>query len=265
MATQKTAGAQVDSEDMAELFQVGNRVIQAHEIPSLLSRYQLMPQLLRGIIIDQALTGITCTDEERQAAIEQFCQQHQLTSAQTQEAWLQSQGMTQVQMEELAVRPVLLEKFKASTWGPKVESYFLTRKGSLDQVVYSLIRTQDPGLAQEIYFRIAEGEQSFAELAKEYSLGPEARTGGLLGPVPLSQPHPAISKLLSVSKMGQLWPPRVLAEWFVIIRLEKFLPARLDESMRRHLIDELFETWLKEQIQQVRPLQSLWSATSTSA
>jgi parvulin-like peptidyl-prolyl isomerase len=254
-----------EPENMAELFQVGNTVIQAHEIPSLLNRYQLMPQLLRGIIIDQAITGITCTDEERQAIIQQFYQQHQLSSAQARDAWLQNQGMTQAQMEEFAVRPLLLEKFKTATWGAKVESYFLTRKGSLDQVVYSLIRTQDPGMAQEIYFRISEGEQSFTELAKEYSLGPEARTGGLLGPVPLSQPHPAISKLLSVSKPGQLWPPRVLAEWFVIIRLEKFLPARLDESMRRHLIDEMFDNWIKEQIQQVRPLQSLLSATPTSA
>jgi parvulin-like peptidyl-prolyl isomerase len=173
--------------------------------------------------------------------------------------------MTPEQVEELAVRPVLLEKFKAATWGSKVESYFMTRKGSLDQVVYSLIRTQDLGLANEIYFRIQEGEQSFAELAKEYSKGPEARTGGLLGPVALSQPHPAIAKLLSVSQPGQLWPPRALAEWMVIVRLEKYMPARLDEAMRRQLIDEMFEDWIKKEIQKVKTLQSLWSASSPSA
>jgi parvulin-like peptidyl-prolyl isomerase len=250
--------------NMTELFQVGNRVIQGHEIPALLSRYQLMPQFLRGIIVDGAIADFTCSDEERQAAVERIWQQLQLTTPQAREAWLKSMAMTPEQVEELAVRPVLLEKFKAATWGSKVESYFMTRKGSLDQVVYSLIRTQDLGLANEIYFRIQEGEQSFAELAKEYSQGPEARTGGVLGPVSLSQPHPAIAKLLSVSQPGQLWPPRSLAEWMVIIRLEKYMPARLDEAMRRQLIDEMFEDWIKKEIQKVKTLQSLWSAAPTS-
>ena len=72
--------------------------------------------------------------------------------------------LTEEQLEEMAIRPVLLEKFKQQTWRNQVERYFLTRKSSLDQVVYSLIRTKNPGLAQELYFRIAElsfGTDSF--------------------------------------------------------------------------------------------------------
>lgn len=250
---------------MVELFQAGNKVIQAHEIPLLLSRYQLMPQFLRGLIIDQVIADISCTAEERQAVIQQFEAQNQLTDPEAREAWLQSHGLTLEQMEELAVRPVLLEKFKLSTWGPKVESYFLTRKTSLDQVVYSLIRTKDQGLANELFFRIQEAEQSFANLAREYAQGPEAHTGGLIGPVPVNQPHPTIGKLLSISQPGQLWPPFALAEWFLIVRLEKFLPAQLDEPMRRRLINELFEKWLQEQIKQIGSLRSLWSPSSQSA
>lgn len=239
-----------------QILQVGSKVIQANEVVSLLSRYQLMPQFVRNVILDQVIADISCPDAERQTAIKEFCQQQQITSAQAREAWLLHQGMTLEQMEDLAVRPVLLEKFKIATWGRKVDTYFMTRKTTLDQVVYSLIRTKDMGLAQEIYFRIREGEQSFAELAREYSQGPEAQTDGLLGPVPLSQPHPAISKLLSVSKPGQLWPPRPLSEWFVIVRLEQSLPAQLDQSMRHRLLNELFETWLQEQIQQAKTIPS---------
>jgi hypothetical protein len=50
----------------------------------------------------------------------------------------------------------------------------------------------------------------------------------------------------------------------VIIRLEKFMPAQLDESMRLHLINELFESWLAEQISQIGPLQPLSSVSSIS-
>ncbi|MCD8488660.1 MAG: peptidylprolyl isomerase [Desertifilum sp.] len=245
---------------MVEILQVGNKVVQTNEILSLLARYQLMPQFLRGLMIDNAIAEVTCTPEERQAAFQSALAQLQLTTPEAKTAWLESQGMSEAQLEELAVRPLLLEKFKQATWGNKVESYFLSRKTNLDQVVYSLIRTKDLGLAQELYFRILEGENSFADLAREYSDGAEAHTGGLLGPVAISQPHPALAKLLSVSQPGQLWPPRSLGEWFVLVRLEKFIPAQLDDAMRRYLIDELFENWLREQIQKLGPIRSLWSS-----
>jgi len=250
---------------MTDLFQVGNRVIQGEQIPMLLKRYQLMPQFLRGIVLDTAIADIPLTEEERMRAIEDLAVQQKLTSPEARQAWLKSQGLTPAEMEDLATHPVRVEKFKQTTWSSKVESYFMERKMFLDQVIYSLIRVQDQGLAYELYFRIQEGEAKFADLAREYSKGPESRTGGLLGPVPVSQPHPRIGKLLSISQPGQLWPPQVLAEWFVIIRLEKFMPAQLDDAMRRRLIDELFETWLKEEVQKVISLQSVQpSATSGS-
>jgi parvulin-like peptidyl-prolyl isomerase len=248
---------------MTGLFQIGDKLLQGQDIPALLKRYQLMPQFMRGVVIDQAIASYTYTEEESHSAVEQFLGQYQLTSAEAKDAWLRSQDMSEEEFVQMAVRPVLIEKFKHATWSNKVENYFVSRKQSLDQVVYSLIRTKNSGLAHELYFRILEGEQSFAELAREHSEGPESRTGGLLGPVPLTQPHPAISKLLSVSQAGQLWSPRPLADWVVVIRLEKYMPAQLDESMRRRLIDEMFETWVYEQISQIGPLQPLRSSVSS--
>jgi parvulin-like peptidyl-prolyl isomerase len=244
---------------MTENFQLSSKVIQPQEIPLLLSRYQLLPQLLRGIIIDEAIAPYSCTEAERQLAIKQFEQQQQINSEEVREAWLSYQGMNLEQMEELAVRPVLLEKFKTDTWGGKVESYFISRKSNFDQAIFSLLRTSDGLLAQEIYFRIQEGEESFSELAQKYSKGAEANTGGVIGPVSLSNLNPALAKILSISQPGKLWHPTRLEEWFAIVRLEKFLPAQLDEAMRRRLIDEMFETWLKEQMQQLAPLRFSWS------
>jgi parvulin-like peptidyl-prolyl isomerase len=223
--------------------------ILSPEILSFLNRYQLIPQLARGIAIDQAIASFSCTETERRTAIIQFREQQQLTSPVALNVWLQKHQMTMEAMEEFAIRTVLVEKFKRTTWGNKLESYFLKRKADLDQVVYSLIRTQDGELAQELYFRIREGEQSFAQLAPQYSQGTEVHTGGLLGPVPLSQPHPSIRNLLSASQPGQLWLPCIVSDWFVIIRLEKFLPAQFDASMQQYLLNELFETWLQAKIQ----------------
>lgn len=246
---------------MTEVFQVGDRIIQPEELMTLLGRYQLLPQLLRGLIIDQAIAGYECTEEERTSLLKQFYEQNKLDTPEARDAWLQTQGMTEDQLEALIVRPVLLAKFKTETWSSKVEPYFVTRKPALDRVLYSLIRIKDLGTAQELYFRIQEGEQSFSDLARQYSQGNESNTGGLVGPSPLNTPHPAIARTLAVSKPGQLWPPTRLEDWYVIIRLEKFYPAQLDDTTRRQLIDELFEIWLREQMQKMGAIKAVPAAS----
>lgn len=237
---------------MIQVLQVGNQTITPEEVFPLLARYRMLPQLWREIIIDQAIAPFTGTTEEQVRACQQFYQQHRLTSEAECQAWLQRQGMTLEQLNALAIREFTVEKFKRATWGHKLESYFLQRKQGLDKVVYSLLRTKDIGVAQELYFRIREGEQSFAELAREYSLGSESQTGGTIGPMELSNSHPTLARLLSASQPGQLWSPVRVEEWFAIIRLERFIPAQLDEPMRQRLLNDLFALWLQEQLRQVR-------------
>lgn len=233
---------------MTEAIRVGDQIINAEEIIPLLAGYQMLPQLLHEIIIDQAIASISCTPEEQASACEQFYQKNHLTSETNRQAWLSHYGMTQEQLEVLATRSLRIEKFKQATWGPKLESYFMNYKTKLDKVVYSLIRVKNAEIAQELYFRIQAGEQSFADLAREYSQGPEAQTNGLLGPVELGTPHPTLAQLLSMSQPGQLWPPTRLDEWLVIVRLEQRIPAQLDEPMRRLLLNRLFESWQQEQL-----------------
>ncbi|PSM47177.1 peptidylprolyl isomerase [Chroococcidiopsis sp. CCALA 051] len=236
---------------MTQIFQVGNRIITALEITPLLTRYQMLPQLWRELIIDTAITPIELTLSQQDQALEQFNLKHQLTTPAERSAWGMRYGMTPEQLDALAIRELKIEFFKIATWEHRLESYFLTHKSKLDRVIYSLLRTDNAEIAQELYFRIKAGEQSFALLAREYSLGPEAQTGGLIGPVELSTPHPVLAKMLSISQPGQLYPPTRLGEWFVILRLEKLLPASLDESMRQQLLDSLFEAWIQEQLNQI--------------
>jgi parvulin-like peptidyl-prolyl isomerase len=237
---------------MTEIFRIGNQSIQLADLPSLLARYQLLPQLFRNLIVDQAIAKYSCSDTERDAAITEFFQQQQITTDSDRAEWLRINGLSPEHVAEIAVRPLLLSKFKEESFAAKVEAYFFSRKSKLDQVVYSLIRTKDPHLAQELYFRIQEGEASFSDMARQHSQGLEANTGGVIGPTPLGNPHPAIAHMLSVSKPGQLWAPVRLDEWLVILRLEMMIPAQLDDRTRSRLIDEMFETWLKQQLEQIR-------------
>lgn len=114
---------------MTAQLQVGNKTIQADEVLHLLHRYQLMPQVLRGFVIDQAVSewersanaNVACTEVDRQAAIEAFCQQQQFTSSEARQAWLEDQGMTPEQSVFIKLNPP-----KSPPAGTKTTGMFVT-------------------------------------------------------------------------------------------------------------------------------------------
>ena len=224
-----------------QVLQWGDHILQPGEVLSLISEYQLIPVLIKEIIIDQAIAAaeIVYTPEEEKQVCEQIAQQYQ---------GIDQQGENFQQLKIMAMRQLKLEKFKEATWGGDLNSYFFQRKAQLDRVIYSLITTSEIGIAQEIYFRIKEGEQSFAELAREYAQGPEAQTDGLVGPIDLQSLHPTLVNILSRSQPQQLSPPTQINNVLVIVRLEKLLPAQLDRSMRQRLLNERFNQWLQTQM-----------------
>jgi parvulin-like peptidyl-prolyl isomerase len=233
---------------MVDQLLIGNQRIAAEQLLPLLASYQMLPQLKQELMIDLAIAAITCTEEEALQAQQHFFQTQQIKSEAELQLWLNHYGLDASQLPGLINRPLRIEKFKQLTWGAKLESHFLTRKPQFDQALYSLLRVADLGTAEELYFRLHTGEQSFAEIAREYSQGPEAQTGGLVGPFEITTLQPDLAQILATSQPGQISPPVHLNEWFVVVRLEKFIPAQLDDRMRQRLLNDLFQEWLKQQL-----------------
>ncbi len=236
---------------MTLVLKVGEKEYNTEDIISLLNKYRLIPQIAREIIIDQAVAKIEVTEDQLKQSRLQFYQTHQIANPEQLTGWLKQQKMTTEQLEHLLLRDLQIERYKQQTWANQVESYFLQYKEKYDRIVYSLIRVKDIGLAKELYFRIAEEENTFAELAKDYSQGGESGTGGLIGPVELTTPHPNIAQILRHSQEGQLWPPITVGDWIVIVRLEQYISAQLDDATRSRLLNELFQNWLIEESNKV--------------
>ncbi|BAZ43060.1 PpiC-type peptidyl-prolyl cis-trans isomerase [Chondrocystis sp. NIES-4102] len=235
---------------MSVVLEVDNQVYTAEELIPLLTQYQMLPKLAQEILIDKIIVGVECSEEENTQTYNQFCQQNQLTSPEQVQEWLDSQGMNHEQLQHLITKKLRLEKYKEQTWGDQVDAHFIKRKSQLDRVVYSLIRVEKPEVAQELYFRIKDDENTFSALAMEYSQGTEAQTGGLIGPVEINAPHPKIAQILATCQPGQLIPPTRVGEWIVIVRLENYLSAKLDPPMRQRMLDELFYQWLNKTTKQ---------------
>lgn len=227
------------------------KAMSGEEVMTLLQKYWMLPQLQREIILDAELDSIICSQEETFSAYKAFYHKYQINSDEDRAAWLERNKCTLAQFEHSVLRTIKLDRFKQSTFGGKVDSYFLQRKSQLDRAVYSLLRVKNQYLAQELFFRIQDQEATFAELVKQYSGGQEAEVGGMVGPHELSVPHPALAQKLLSLQPGQLAPPVQIADWFVIVRLEKYLPAQLDTVMRVRLIDEMYEQWLQAKLNQL--------------
>ena len=225
--------------------------LNSQTIQKLLHQYGLLPKLLQEMLIDQEIAEIDCGPEETLVGLQRFYSNHGIGSEADFKAWVQHNGITVEQVQLQIQRTLRIEQYKQRQWSNKLESSFLTQKPQLDQIVYSLLRVQDFAMAQEIFFRIQSGEQSFVEAAKEYSQGAEAQTGGMLGPTSLSQVHPVLAARLKSSQAGQVLPPVKIGEWVVVLRLEQYLPAQLDEITQQKLLDSLFQAWLQTEVGQL--------------
>jgi parvulin-like peptidyl-prolyl isomerase len=234
---------------MSVVLAVGDRQVSLEELYPLLAQYQLLPRLARELLIDQAIAGIELTPEEEEQAVKFAYQQNQIHDEEQRQAMLQQAGMSPEQFDAFVLRTAKLERYKRQTWDEHLEGHFLNSKDKLDRVIYSLIRTKQAGIAQELYFRIQEGEDEFSDLARQYSEGGEAETGGLIGPVELNVPHPRVMQLLKSTPVGQLCPPTQIGEWWIILRLEKYIASQLDEPLRQRLRNDLFQQWLTQQLQ----------------
>lgn len=245
---------------MSPVLKIGQRTIEATELIPLLQQYDLLPKLVQELIVEEAIAPIECTDAQLYTARAEFCQQQHLESPQQLQQWLQQRHLSLDALNRQLVRSLKLKAFKTERWGQNIATEFQDHKDQLDQVIYSLLRTEDAGVAQELYFRLANEEATFAELAGQYSQGPEARSGGKIGPVPIAHPHAIIGQMLRRSQPGQLWPPTNIETWVVIVRLERYLPAQLDDATQDQLLERQFQRWLQQQ--QVEVLQQAPLAAS---
>ena len=195
------------------------------------------------------MASVSLTDQESLQAFQDFCNDQKLSGYEQVEAYRQQQLLQQEDLQFVIERPLRLARLCEQQYLSKAEARFLERKTSLDQIVYSLLRVADSGLARELYLRIADQETDFASAATEYSLGPESKSNGLVGPVPLLQAHPNLAQRLRTNPPGHLIEPFQIEQWWVIVRIESYTPAILDDPTRRTMAKELFEEWLEGEVQ----------------
>ena len=223
--------------------------------PEQLARWGLLHQVEREACIDQLLHEVRPPDANQLKTLQkQWLHAHGMPNQKALHGWLKQQGLNEKSWTERITRSWLWQQWCQEHFKDQITSYYLKRKPLLDHVSYSLLRVRENTLANELYLRIKEGESTFEQVASEYSVGPERKSGGQLGPVPMQQPHPVLARLLEISQPGQLWPPKPLDNWWIVVRLNQIHTTELDAKTAERLALELGEKHVEEILVLSKPI-----------
>ena len=217
------------------------------ECINLLHKNQLLVPLIKAQLRKDLLSSISIEEEVKFNAIEKFKKDLGHEEPEAYRSWLEKNNIDQIEFEAIPISKLKEKAYSKEHFDHKVDALFLKRKNSLDIVVYSIIRVKDPYKATELFFRLVEKEANFGDLATHYSEGIENRTRGIIGPIPLNKAHPKLVEQLTKSKPGQIQMPIKIEDSFIILRLESYDSAKLDDFMRDKLRQELLTSSIEEQ------------------
>ena len=213
---------------------------------ALLQRHNLLTPLVQQMVIREAIAETPVDQQSLDQAKLALVKEHGHQSLEQWPEVVNDLGHPEHVVLERISRSLKLKATMREQFAPKAEARFLQRKNELDQVVYSLLRLKSRFLAQELYLQIESGESNFADLAKRYAEGPERNTNGIVGPVPLTQAHPALVEKLRVSQPGVLQEPFRISDWWLVVRLERYSPATFTEEISDQMCKEMFDAWIEE-------------------
>ena len=218
------------------------------EALALLRRHNLLTALIRAETVAEAVGPEPLPQDQCDQLWNGYLGKHKIENDEQLASHLQTLGLDADALHWQLELPLRIQQHSQEQFQHKAEARFLAKKEQLDRVVYSLLRVRDGFLARELYLRIAGREANFADLAAEHSQGPESKTKGIVGPVPMNQAHPALSERLRTSQPGQLLEPFRIEDWWLVTRLERYEAARFDEGTAQRMAQELFQEWIQEEV-----------------
>jgi len=206
--------------------------------------------ILRQYILEKEVTSraeLSMATFRVDQAIMDFRLQNQLIEPKSFQDWLLRNGITYDEFHESVAFGIKVDKLKTAITEPKLESYFTERQPVLDRVVLSRIVVTDEQLALDLKEQILGDRTQFESLAKQHSLTGDIN--GLMGPVSRGTLPDVLKTAVELAQVGELIGPLQINERYCLFRVEEFLPAALEGSLKQELQNQLFDQWLHEQLQ----------------
>lgn len=201
----------------------------------------------RKIVADAAAeAGIKVETEELQKAADSLRLMSQLNSAEETKVWLQKNGLSLDDFEELIYNNVISGKLAQHLFADKFEPFLVEHQLDYAGVVLYEVVLDDEDLAMELFYAIQEDEMSFYEVAHEYIQDTELRRkGGYRGMMQRSELKPEISAAVFAATPPQVLKPVLTSKGVHLILVEEIIEPELDDKLHSQILSDLFAEWLK--------------------
>ncbi|NES81799.1 MAG: peptidylprolyl isomerase [Moorea sp. SIO2B7] len=223
-----------------------------------------IPEMTEAIVTRKILAnsvseaGIKVETEELQQAADAMRLMNQIITPEATWKWLEKYGLTLDNFEEIVYTNLIGNKVAQHLFAEKVEPHFFEHQLDYAGAIIYEVVLDDEDLAIELFYAIQEGEISFPEIAQQYIQDTELRRkGGYRGLVKRQEMKPEISAAVFAAKPPQVIKPIVTAKGVHLILVEEIIQPQLDEKLRYQILGELFDGWLKKQVEEVEVVKRL--------
>jgi hypothetical protein len=190
--------------------------------------------------------GLSATDEELQAAADDFRRRSHLSTRDDAHAWLSSRGLSVDDFESAVEQDVLAAKMRQYLTDAEADGHFAVQQAGLERLRLTLVLAPREDLAQELVTQVREEGRDLEGAAREQGLELvrcDKLRKELTGPLGVA---------LRPAAAGELVGPVSTRRGFAIVVIEECHPAEPGPTTRRCIQDEMFEVWLAARLREAK-------------
>ena len=213
-------------------------------------RPMLLDAFVEAYLVNRARrSGITVTELELQQAADQFRMRNGMASAEQTREWFLREAINEADFAAGIERDLLVEKLRRSVTDSNVDQAFNANLQRFARVRFRRVLLGSEGEARDAMDAISSGRSNFDEVARTRSLDLATKysggDGGITRRVDLNE---QLANIIFQAPIGELLGPIQAGQGHLIVKVEEFLPAELDDGIRNGLRKELFDGWLRNEL-----------------
>lgn len=235
-----------------ELLRVNQTLLRVDEAIDLIdfiwNEEPLLQRFIDTCLVRETLEKepIELSDEELQAAMDEFRAARGLHSRETMLAWMKSNGLDLGRLERHLEWETAKARLRRKIAGDRVEDCFARARLSFDVVDVAELMFEDPAQASRAAEMLQRGDADFFALAAEAFVQRRAR-GNLFTRVTREELAPAAAEALFAAAPGAIVGPLLMKGTSHVYRVLALRPAELDRTTRERIEQKLFDEWLAQQ------------------
>ncbi len=219
-------------------------------------RKQFQYREITQAILQQRLIRMTATERKLtvseqaiQMEADQFRHAHNLENAADTQAWLDREQVDAALWEESINDQLIATKLSEHLFAADIERVFWDHRLTYDRVVLYQIIVSYPPIATELFYQITEGEISFYEAAHLYDVDLRRQQRcGFEGVLERRQLDPVMAPAIFGAHPQQVTAPIASPAGNHLFWIEEFIPAELTPAIRQEIMQQMFQTWLHNEL-----------------